>query len=412
MLASLSILFGVGAMLLACAIHPLVGYPISLALFARRRIEREEHWDERPNVAICLSAYNEEAVIAEKIRSLIAAAERYGPATLHVYTDGCSDRTVELLEPFADQIDLVVSTERRGKTHGMNLLMERSASTLVMFSDANVVARESIIEQLANPFRDPNVGCTTARLLYTNRGESATSLAGSIYWAIEEAIKQIESETIGMIGVDGASFMVRRALYRRPPENLIDDLYVTLNILATGAAVVRVPKAVIYERSAVKVDEEYRRKVRIAAQAIAVHRHLWVAIRKLPAWTVYGYVSHRLMKWMIPFFLAGAALAFTAGFTVLWGWPALAVIAAAAAITAIGGMNDVPVLALLYTSALSLFGVARGVVQGASFGNGVYDMGACRIRSIAAADLNVLIAQCDHLVQPVRVFSLLAVPGT
>ena len=252
MVFSALILACIGTLLAACALHPFVTYPMSLALFAKRSPVRPQTTDARPRVAICLSAYNEEAVIADKARSLIAAAQLYGPATVHIYTDGCADRTVELLQPFADQVDLIVSKERRGKTHGMNMLLERSDSPLVMFTDANVIADDHIVQQLAAPFQDPAVGCATARLLYSNPGESATSFAGSIYWAIEEAIKSIESKTVGVIGVDGASFMIRRDLYRSAPDNLIDDLFVTLTVLATGALIVRVAEAVVRERSAVK----------------------------------------------------------------------------------------------------------------------------------------------------------------
>lgn len=350
--------------MVACALHPFFTYPLSLALFGTRRVANNTDSVSRPAVAICLSAYNEEAVIVEKIRSLIMAASVYGPATLHVYTDGCSDRTVELITPFADKFDLIVSPERRGKTHGMNLLMTRSNSPLVMFSDANVVASDQIVAQLAQPFQDPTVGCTTARLLYSNPEESATSHAGSVYWKLEEFIKSIESETIGVIGVDGASFMVRRELYHQAPENLIDDLYVTLSVLAGGAAVIRVPDAVVYERSAVKAREEYNRKVRIACQAIRVHRHLWPSIQKLPFPKVYGYVSHRLMKWLLPFFLTTAGLALMAAMWIQIGWPIVAIALALLALVVIGGRFAVPGLAFVYTVGLSLIGVMNGVLLG------------------------------------------------
>ncbi|MBT6495187.1 MAG: asparagine--tRNA ligase, partial [Planctomycetaceae bacterium] len=36
----------------------------------------------------------------------------------------------------------------------------------------------------------------------------------------EESIKQIESDTLGVVGVDGASFLVRRKLYHAAPADL------------------------------------------------------------------------------------------------------------------------------------------------------------------------------------------------
>ncbi len=352
----------VAGLLLLLAAHPFTTYPVSLWLFMRRTKNAYTPPAEPTRIAVCMSAFNEEAVIVDKVESLLAMVRDYGPATIHIYCDGCTDRTVDLLEPYRDRIDLVVSTDRMGKTHGMNVLLERSDAPLVKFTDANVVAGDDTLALLAAPFADPTIGCTTARLIYSNPAESATSLAGSLYWRAEEAVKQIESETIGVIGVDGASFVVRRELYRAAPPELIDDLYVTLNVLACGAGVIRVPEAVVQERSAVFPEEEYRRKARITCQAMNVHRALWAGLSRLPARQVYGYVSHRLVKWLIPFLLLGAGAAFVCGLTLQFGWIAGGgLLLAGAVILALGALG-VPLCAFVYSAVLSLAGVAKGVL--------------------------------------------------
>lgn len=351
------------AAFLVVAAHPFVTYPLSLQLFFRKLQVPLADWSKeaRPSVAICLSAYNEAAVIVTKVESLIRIAEAYGPATIHVYTDGCSDETAELLEPFRDRIDLIVSRQRTGKTHGMNVLIGRSDSELVMFTDANVEIPDDGLIRLSLPFVDPACGCATARLQYVNSKESPTSFAGSVYWRIEEWVKSLESATIGMLGVDGASFVVRRKSYRPAPPDLIDDLFVTLAIHIEGGRVVRAPDVTVHEYGAVRVREEYRRKVRIACQAMNVHKVMWPSIRKQNWRVIYGYVSHRLIKWMIPFLLACAALSLLAAIWLQFGLGVGAGILGCG-LAALGlGALGVPGLSLLTTIVVSLTGVGQGV---------------------------------------------------
>ena len=67
------------------------------------------------------------------------------------------------------------------------------------------------------------------------------------------------------------------------------------------------PRSWFEERSASSWREEYRRKVRIACQAWNVHRALWPELKRAPPLKLYGYVSHRLLKWLLPYTLLGAS---------------------------------------------------------------------------------------------------------
>lgn len=352
--------------LLALAGHCFVFYPLSLRLFCRKAPKPALSLPlaPRPSLAICLSAYNEEKVIVAKVERLLEVARAYGPATIHVYADAPSDRTVALLEPYADRIDLVVGKARAGKTYGMNLLVGRSESELILFTDANVESDNGCAVELARPFADPTIGCVTAHLIYSNRRESPTSAIGALYWRLEEAIKRIESHTVGVIGVDGAMFMLRRTLYQPPPPHLIDDLYLSLRVLIAGARIHSADHVRVFERSAVGAVEEKQRKRRIACQAANVHRVLWPELRRMPWLQLYAYLSHRVMKWLTPFFLGAGALCLIAAVALAYGAAmATAVVAAGLAALLIGHSLEVRPFSALSSATLSLAGVAAGVLE-------------------------------------------------
>lgn len=351
--------------LLLLAVHPFLIYPLTLRFFPKRPIAAAlPIGADRPRLAICMSAYNEARLIQRRMERLIEAADAYGNATIHVYADGPQDGTSEILRGFGDRIDLIVSTERNGKTHGMNLLVERSQSELVMFTDANVMHEADVIGKLVAPFADPAIGCASARLVYSNADDSPAAATGAAYWRAEEGIKAIESRTVGLIGVDGAMFVLRRSEHEPPPPHLIDDLFLSLAVLASGKRLISVPDALVYERSATAAEEEFVRKRRIACQAINVHRALWPRLRKLPGGAFYGYFSHRMLKWMTPFVLLLAGLCALPVAAALIGAKTLAaLVIAGIVLLLVGRALRLSLAERVMAALLSLTGVALGVID-------------------------------------------------
>jgi cellulose synthase/poly-beta-1,6-N-acetylglucosamine synthase-like glycosyltransferase len=364
----LAALLAVAALaLLLLALHPFIFYPLSLrAVAGRRRVVRTVRIAAgRPSVAICVCAYNEAACIERKMANLLDLRARVGQLDILVYVDGAGDRTASLLAPFADRAEIVVSPQRRGKTHGMNLLVARSTADIIIFTDAIVHVDPAAIDALLREFEDPATGCVCGHLVYTNGAETATAAVGSLYWRLEELVKRFESVFGAVMGADGSLFAIRRALHHPVPERLIDDMFVSLSILCDGHRVVRAPDALAYEASVSAPGEEFRRKIRISCQAFNVHRVLWPKLRRLPIFTVYMYLSHKLLRW-----LSGFNLLFSAAL----GAAALAALGVSVAALALAAACGVALLWLavryrlrpwagIGEILLALAGAAAGVLQ-------------------------------------------------
>jgi cellulose synthase/poly-beta-1,6-N-acetylglucosamine synthase-like glycosyltransferase len=232
------------------------------------------------------------------MRNLMALRERDPALEILVYVDAASDRTAALLAPYADRIHLHVSPERHGKTHGMNLLVAQARASIIVFTDANVMLDMDVLQNLRRHFSDARVGCVCGNLIYTNADESLTAASGSLYWRLEQSIKKLEQASGSIMGADGSLFAIRRALHRRPPDHIIDDMYVSFMILCEGHRIVQADDVIAYEASVSSSREEFRRKVRIACQAFNVHRLIWPHLAQLDAFTLYKYVSHKLVRWL------------------------------------------------------------------------------------------------------------------
>ncbi|RLP28262.1 glycosyltransferase [Mesorhizobium sp. YM1C-6-2] len=359
-----AICIGLSVFFLLLSIHPFVTYPLSLML-VRRRPSPPVAPSSLPTFAICVCAYNEERTIAEKARNMIAVAEAVPNCELFIYVDGASDRTLERLEPFRDRINVVAAEVRRGKSHGMNVLVDRCTADIVVFTDANVELDLIVLPEIAPWFSDPAVGCVCGHLVYSNPDESAMSSSGSLYWRIEEAIKQLESDAYSVVGADGSLFAIRRTAHHVVPDDIIDDFYISMKILIDGMRVVRAPNALAFEKSATSTYDEFRRKIRIACQAFNVHRLIWPEIWPRPA-LAYCYVSHRLLKWVIGYNLLLAGLFFLLAMLAVFP-PApvlgavLIVIAAFALLVAAKFGPALKTLAMLLSFAGTAWGVWRSV---------------------------------------------------
>ncbi len=365
-------LSGLGAGLLLLAAHPFTTYPLSLQALARLRPRPLHPAAVAPRTAaLCVCAYNEEKVIRAKAENMLALRDAAPGLELLIYVDAASDRTAEILQEYAGRIQVVVSAERHGKTHGMNLLVARTTAEIVVFSDANVTFAPDAVPALLASFADPAVGVVCGHLVYRDAQGAATAETGSLYWRLEEHIKALESATGSAMGADGSIFAVRRALHAPPPPDLIDDMWVSLSVLCRGSRIIRTGDAVAYEDAVSRPAEEFRRKVRIACQAFNVHRALWPRLRHLPALDLYKYVSHKLLRWLTIYLLAASGVCLLGGLTMAgYGIAALVVVILAVAGAAVAARVRRGPLAALWDILGAFVATGIGVwrsVQGQRF---------------------------------------------
>jgi cellulose synthase/poly-beta-1,6-N-acetylglucosamine synthase-like glycosyltransferase len=305
----------------ACALlslHPFVTYPLSLFVGAKLRpASRDIEPSIHPaRIAVLFCAYNEESVIEDKLHNCIGLCEGDPNAGVYVYTDGCSDRTVDIVRRFGERVYLIEGKSRRGKSVGMNELAriaQQEGADILFFTDANVLLDANALSAMRAEFTDRSVGCVTGHLDYINPDESATASVGTHYWSLDSMIKQLETGSGSCIGADGSIFAIRAELFRPVPENIIDDFFTSMSVLCDGWRCVYSHNVVARERAATLSGEEYRRKVRIACRAFNCHRLLWPRLKKLSSWNIYKYISHKLIRWLTIFWAAGALIAIAAG---------------------------------------------------------------------------------------------------
>jgi cellulose synthase/poly-beta-1,6-N-acetylglucosamine synthase-like glycosyltransferase len=281
------------------------GYPLVLRLLRSLGAGRPVAvHDIEPRVTLVISAFNEQAVIADKLRNTLALDYPRDRLEVLVVSDASDDDTDAIVAGFGPPVRLLRMAERGGKTLGLNAALAAATGEIVVFSDANALYNPDAIRRLVRNFADPTVGAVTGESRYLVGEQDASTESEDTYWSYEIGIKSLESALGSVVGGDGAIYAIRRSLYRNMAASDLSDFVNPLQIVAQGYRNVYEPTAVSWEGGAEGYGAEYRRKVRIvnrAWRATWKMRGLLNPFRSgLFAWQ---FLSHKVLRWLVPWIL-------------------------------------------------------------------------------------------------------------
>lgn len=145
-----------------------------LALIEKARPDRARMPDLPPGVTVLIPAHNEENVIVDTVRSVLASD--YPGMRVVVVNDGSTDRTRELLDTHfqADPRVRILHQANQGKAGALNNALAESESEIVVTIDADTEIEPDAIAKLLRHFGDPRVGAMAGNVKVGNRGRWLT----------------------------------------------------------------------------------------------------------------------------------------------------------------------------------------------------------------------------------------------
>lgn len=286
-------------------VYTYLGYGVLLyGLVSIKRGFQKKHQEPSahlPEVTLLVAAYNEEDYIEDKILNSLALD--YPKDKLHFLfvTDGSSDRTPEIVKQYP-QIKLLHELERRGKIAATHRAMPHVQTPVVVYTDANTSVNRQAIRNIVRHFNNEEVGAVACeKRIRVQEADNASSAGEGFYWKYESALKKWDYELYSVVGAAGELFAVRTALYEDiPSDTIIEDFYLTLRIAKKGYRVAYEPNAYASETASSSVNEELKRKIRIAAGGIQAITRLKGLLNIFRYGTLsFQYISHRVLRWTI-----------------------------------------------------------------------------------------------------------------
>jgi len=262
--------------------------------------------NSEPEVTLIIPAFNELEYIDDKMINTMTLD--YPKDKLHIVwvSDGSNDGSPEKLKSYSN-IKLYHQDERKGKINAINRVMPKVETPIVVFSDANTQISKKAIRRIVTCFKDPKVGCVSGeKRIFKKNQDSASGSGEGMYWRYESTLKKWDAQLYSAVGAAGELFAIRTSLFQPvPPDTILDDFIISLEIAKMGYTIQYDPEAYAIETGSANIEEELKRKVRIAAGGIQSIVRLRSLLNIFQYKTLsFQYISHRVLRWTItPFCL-------------------------------------------------------------------------------------------------------------
>lgn len=280
--------------------YVLALYPVGLAIYARSRRRAIRRESIALPLTVILPVRNGEKWINAKLQSLLASNYPHDLIRILVVSDGSTDGTASIVESWPDLRVELIAIPASGKATAINRALERATGEVIVFTDVRQRFDPKSIATLVSCFADSSVGAVTGELIIED-GVSHEEVNTGLYWKYEKWIRRNLNQIDAMLGATGAIYAVRRNLVRPiPPDTLLDDVHIPLQIALSGYGIYFECDAKAYDLPT-GLQSEFKRKVRTQAGIYQIVQRFPRLLRPGGHRSLH-FASHKLGRLALPLF--------------------------------------------------------------------------------------------------------------
>lgn len=296
--------------LLAVIFYTYFGYTMLLLIFLGfkkffiKNSCKPKKLDNYPEVTILIAAYNEKQIVALKMENTYNIEYPKEKLKILWVTDGSNDGTPEILKEYND-VTVLHEEVRNGKTAAMNRAMSVVKTPYVVFCDANTMLNKLAIKNLIIRFSCDKIGCVAGeKRISEEYSGKASGVGEGTYWKYESFTKKVESDLYSTLGAAGELYAIRTDLFEIVDNDIIiDDFVNSLQIALKGYHIKYAPDAYATEAPSLNIEEELKRKVRIASGGFQVMGRIPGLFNIFKSgFLSFEFISHKVFRWaVVPF---------------------------------------------------------------------------------------------------------------
>ena len=288
-----------------------IGYPIAVWLLAQvmaRPIAPDPLAAARRRVSIVLATRERPDMIAERVRNLLDTdhPDELLEVIIALDADG-SQSSLESLEGMGSHVRATMGDAPGGKACALNAGVRAATGEVLVLADAAQRFDRQTIPVLVAAMEDGRFGAVSGALTL---GASTGMSPVHWYWAMEKWLRYNESLLHSSIGVTGAVYATRKALWPDPPAGtLLDDVYVPMALVLRGLRVGFAPSAHAVDSRTFDSTAEKTRKTRTLTGVLQL-------VSLLPILSVRNsvllqFAFHKLARLATPLLVIAVLLAST-----------------------------------------------------------------------------------------------------
>lgn len=299
------------ATLWALVIYHHVGYPLALSIIKRKlrpsTCPSHLKGQELPRIVMLVPAYNEQDVIADKIRNAAMLDYPGGRFEMVIVCDGCTDDTAQVAHNTLKESEVqglnakvVDFEENQGKVAVLNHMIPQLNADIIALSDASALLSIDGLNVAAARFRDSNVGVVAATYKLLNPGSAGEAR----YWQYQTEILNTESCLGSPIGVHGALYFLRHALFKPiAPDTINDDFLLPMSVVADGYRAIYEPNIVALELEQATDAMDQKRRIRISAGNLQQVLRLPKLLNPMRGGIAFAFASGKVLRGLMPLIL-------------------------------------------------------------------------------------------------------------
>jgi biofilm PGA synthesis N-glycosyltransferase PgaC len=237
-----------------------------------------------PPVSVLVPAHNEEAVIANAARAILAMD--YPDFELIVIDDGSSDGTTGALAPFAGhpRLRLLRKAVNEGKAMALNDALPLARGEIILVLDADAEPAPDLLRQMAPHFESPRVAGVTGNPRVRNTDNFLARLQAIEFSSIVSLLRRSQRIWGRIVTVSGVVAAFRRsALFDVggfSPEMPTEDIELTWKLQKRFYDIRYEPRAICWMTVPTTVRGLWRQRLRWARGLMQVlHKHRDVILR-------------------------------------------------------------------------------------------------------------------------------------
>lgn len=288
-------------------VYAYAGYMALLAIFGLFKRKKITKKDIQPDITMIITAYNEEKSMDKKIRNCLELDYPKERLEIIIVSDASTDKTEKIASRYkSERVSVLRMETRGGKTAAQNYAVGFAKGEILVFSDATTIYKKDALRKLVRNFSDEKIGIAAGEEEFNRNKDSHINREVSLSWKYERILRRFENRFNSLIGVSGCIFAIRKNLYEKLNEGLIEDFALPLSVISKGYRVYLEKEAIGFEETAHKAKEEFKRKTRIVTNGINVlfnNRRLLNPFKNFKVF--FQLVSHKVFRWLAPIFLFG-----------------------------------------------------------------------------------------------------------
>jgi len=199
-------------------------------------------------------------------------------------------------------VELLVLAERKGKENAQKESLKIAKGDVIVFTDVATMLDPNGIMQIVTNFADPTIGCVSSedRLI----GKDGKQSGENLYVRYEMWLRRLESKANSPVGLSGSFFAARKIVCQNFSKDIDSDFITLLNCVKMGLRGTCDPRAIGYYLDLSDQRLDIERKVRTILRGLTTffRNTDFLNIFKYGLFS-YQYFCHKLLRWLIPFFL-------------------------------------------------------------------------------------------------------------